>query len=92
MRSSRAVVMLMQALRKAVVTRGKRLVVLVGQKKAVLSRCATSRAAGIGRAWRVAAVAESLDTAALTQALNLRPLLGCCGSSSSFGFGQIGRE
>ena len=34
------------------VTRGKRLVVLVGQKKAVESRCATSRADGVGRSWR----------------------------------------
>ena len=31
------------------VTRGKRLVVLVGQKKAVTSRCATSPAGGAGR-------------------------------------------
>ena len=34
-RSSRSGVMLMQALMKAVGTRGKRLVVLVGQKKAI---------------------------------------------------------
>ena len=34
------------------VTRGKRLVVLVGQKKASLSPCATSRAGGVDRSWR----------------------------------------
>ena len=31
------------------VTRGKRLVVLVGQKEAAPSRCATCRAGGVGR-------------------------------------------
>ena len=34
------------------VPRGKRLVVLVGQKKPSLSPCATSRADGVGRNWR----------------------------------------
>jgi hypothetical protein len=34
------------------VTRGKRLVVLVGQKKAVAVAVRTSRAGGVGRSWR----------------------------------------
>jgi hypothetical protein len=34
------------------VTRGKQLVVLVGQKKAVALRCVTSRAGGDGRSWQ----------------------------------------
>ena len=33
------------------VTRGKRLVVLVGQKRPSPSRCATSRAGSVGRSW-----------------------------------------
>jgi ATP-dependent exoDNAse (exonuclease V) alpha subunit len=34
------------------VTRGKRLVVLVGQTRPMLSPCATSQADGVGRNWR----------------------------------------
>jgi hypothetical protein len=33
------------------VTRGKRLVVLIGQKKAIASRCAMSLGDGGGRSW-----------------------------------------
>jgi hypothetical protein len=44
--------MLQRNLLYAGVTRGKRLVVLVGQKMAIAIRCATSRAGGAGRSWR----------------------------------------
>jgi UvrD-like helicase C-terminal domain len=66
------------------VTRGKRLVVLVGQKKAVA--IAVRNVSG-RRRW-----SKLGEWLALGNVSTSRPLFGSCGSAQSCGLGQVGRE
>ena len=56
--------MLQRTLLYTGVTRGKKLVVLVGQKKAVAMRCATCRGGNVGRAHRLGQNRLSHDSSA----------------------------